>query len=217
MPTTYSPPGPRNTNKSGRLLDLAGVRVGKLTVLEHVGFAGSLSVWRCQCDCGRETVLRGSFLNFARNHPENEAYKRRYTHCGCEKKYDGRTKVPGMLLRTGRLSAAWQDFWAFERDCLSIRDGRYLVRLDRTQPLGPDNFLWSECKECWLETLEKCVEILVRTRGETEDSAWERVSSISRQRVFQIIDQDAGLCLCCRRPRTQFSRFCNECQPKRNN
>lgn len=43
----------------GKRLDLAGIQLGHLTVLEatdHRSSQGSI-IWRCRCDCGNEILL----------------------------------------------------------------------------------------------------------------------------------------------------------------
>jgi hypothetical protein len=48
----------------GNLIDLAGLRFGRLVALECVS-RGSMNVharWRCSCDCGRETLVRSTNL-----------------------------------------------------------------------------------------------------------------------------------------------------------
>lgn len=41
---------------------LSGQRFGALTVLEYAGRENGQSYWRCRCDCGKETVVRQSYL-----------------------------------------------------------------------------------------------------------------------------------------------------------
>ncbi len=46
--------------------DLTGKRYGRLTVLRHVGWHKSVSLWLCKCDCGpdrEKTVLQSSLLS----------------------------------------------------------------------------------------------------------------------------------------------------------
>lgn len=46
-----------------KLRNIAGLRFGKLTVIAEAGlYMGRRVVWRCLCDCGRETVARGDCL-----------------------------------------------------------------------------------------------------------------------------------------------------------
>ena len=37
----------------------AGQRFGRLTVIEH---ADGQDLWRCKCDCGNETIAKGTLL-----------------------------------------------------------------------------------------------------------------------------------------------------------
>jgi hypothetical protein len=46
-----------------RLIDLTGQRFGKLVVIEYAGRNERReSLWRCQCDCGNESIVRGDVL-----------------------------------------------------------------------------------------------------------------------------------------------------------
>lgn len=47
---------------SRRKLDLTGQRYGKLTVLGPAENIGTRTAWRCQCDCGKETVVQSNRL-----------------------------------------------------------------------------------------------------------------------------------------------------------
>lgn len=49
------PPIARDYND--QRLDLTGQRFGQLTALAPAGKVGSMSAWRCLCDCGKETVV----------------------------------------------------------------------------------------------------------------------------------------------------------------
>ena len=48
-------------------LDLIGQRFGNLTVLRPAEAAGGKTAWVCQCDCGRETVIRTNHLRSGGN------------------------------------------------------------------------------------------------------------------------------------------------------
>ena len=65
------PPIPRHGNR----MDLTGQRFGMLTVLGPAEKTGSMSAWRCRCDCGRETVVT---IGHLRNGTT--------TSCGCKPK-----------------------------------------------------------------------------------------------------------------------------------
>lgn len=44
--------------------DMKGQRFGRLVAIEHVGFASNcVTLWRCKCDCGNETIVRQGNLN----------------------------------------------------------------------------------------------------------------------------------------------------------
>ena len=45
-----------------RLIDLTGQRFGKLVVISRESRYRREATWRCLCDCGKETVVRGDVL-----------------------------------------------------------------------------------------------------------------------------------------------------------
>ncbi len=45
-----------------RVVDMTGLRVGRLTVLRRVGTQNRKATWACVCDCGTERVISGSDL-----------------------------------------------------------------------------------------------------------------------------------------------------------
>ena len=56
--------------------DLSGIKYGRLLVLEYAGkTAGHISLWKCQCDCGKMVIIRSSLLK--NGHTKS---------CGCIKK-----------------------------------------------------------------------------------------------------------------------------------
>ena len=57
----------------GTVIDITGQRFGNLTVIENVGVnRWGEKMWRCLCDCGNETIIRGSALRSGKQ-----------TSCGC--------------------------------------------------------------------------------------------------------------------------------------
>lgn len=44
------------------LIDLTGKRFGRLVVIQREGSIGVHAAWRCLCDCGSETLVRGDHL-----------------------------------------------------------------------------------------------------------------------------------------------------------
>lgn len=55
------------------LIDLVGEVFGRLTVIEREGSKQGEAAWRCRCECGNESVVRGSHL---RERPGTRS-------CGC--------------------------------------------------------------------------------------------------------------------------------------
>lgn len=69
-----------------RVIDLTGKRYGRLTVIEKVGYKGNEITWKCKCDCGTVTEVKGVLLR-------NGATK----SCGClarELSYERLKKYP---------------------------------------------------------------------------------------------------------------------------
>ena len=57
-----------------RLIDLAGKIFGKLSVLHMAVKQGRSVMWKCRCECGKETIVRGCHLKSGR-----------VVSCGCMK------------------------------------------------------------------------------------------------------------------------------------
>ena len=53
---------PRGRNYSDQRLDLSGQRFGQLTVLAPAENIGSMTAWRCRCDCGKELSVMTAHL-----------------------------------------------------------------------------------------------------------------------------------------------------------
>ncbi len=71
-------------------IELTGRRFGRLVVLERAGSTHGKATWRCRCDCGDETVTRGTYLRNGRT-----------ASCGClniERTRDANTKHGGRYL-----------------------------------------------------------------------------------------------------------------------
>lgn len=65
----------------GKLIDLTGQRFGRLTVIERAGADSHRQMlWKCVCDCGNETIVRGHALR-----------EREICSCGCFRKERSRT------------------------------------------------------------------------------------------------------------------------------
>ena len=84
----------------GKRLDLAGIQLGHLTVLEatdHRSSQGSI-IWRCRCDCGNEILL-----------PSSSIRNSHIADCGCRRsKRYANADITGQ--RFGRLAALWRTY-----------------------------------------------------------------------------------------------------------
>ena len=56
----------------GVFAELSEKVIGRLTVIECVGKQNNKNIWRCRCECGKETVVRSDHLKDGR-----------VTSCGC--------------------------------------------------------------------------------------------------------------------------------------
>lgn len=55
--------------------DIAGMRFGRLLVLDYAGSKNKQAYWRCRCDCGVEIVTRGVSLRYGST-----------LSCGCKRR-----------------------------------------------------------------------------------------------------------------------------------
>lgn len=70
----------------GKRLQLEGKVFGRLTVIEHAGHdKHGHNLWKCQCKCGNECIVRGGSLKF------------------------NNTKSCGCLVKQGKARAEWAE------------------------------------------------------------------------------------------------------------
>lgn len=85
--------------KNPRLIDMTGKRFGQLVVIEQAGNSSAgAAIWRCQCDCGKETKTNGGDLRFGKS-----------TSCG----HDNMKKFRASTIKHGqtgtRLYRTWKN------------------------------------------------------------------------------------------------------------
>lgn len=95
-----------------KFIDITGKKFNKLTVVERLdNAAGGIAVWKCICDCGNITVVRGSNL-------KNGAVK----SCGCLSKI-ATTTTHGMS--KSRLYSVWNAMKSRCRNPNAVDYNRY--------------------------------------------------------------------------------------------
>lgn len=66
----------------GKFVDLVGKKFGRLTVIEKAGKDKNNKIlWKCQCNCGNELIVRGQALRCGDN-----------KSCGCLNRDNARIK-----------------------------------------------------------------------------------------------------------------------------
>lgn len=162
-------------------LNLTGQRFGNLTVIEvHGQDAHRAYRWKCQCDCGNETVVRGSQL---------KSGVTRSCGCGIRKassrpRTHGQTHTPlyarwrAMIERTRnpnstefhnyggrgiRVCERWQSFENFAADmAATFNEALTLDRRDVNGNYSPENCYWATAKQ---QTRNKRNNHVVEWRG----------------------------------------------------
>ena len=122
-----------NTKSCGckHMIDLTGQRFGRLVALEHAGNCSiGNALWRCQCDCGNEVVVRGISLR-----------KGETTSCGCYRSEYWREQMTKHGECYSRLATIW---YGIRERCLNPNTPSY------------ENYGGRGIKICneWLESYE---------------------------------------------------------------
>jgi hypothetical protein len=191
------------------LKDIAGQRFGRLVVLERHDLVSEVR-WRCQCDCGGQTIARGSQLRSGKTQS-----------CGCRKN----ERLGALHRKHGlfRLRAyrAWQmarhrchnpnnvafadyggrgiamceqwreDFPAFLAAMGDCPPGLTLDRIDPNRGYEPGNCRWATTIE---QTLTRRNTRLVEWGGEsTTIGAVARLVGIPRTTLYGLVGKGMGL------------------------
>lgn len=146
-------------------LDLAGQRFGRLTALEAIFGHGGPRVWRCVCECGRETRARADRLKNGRlrscgcliadaaryTWTTHGLYKSRVYQIWEGIKYRcSNPKHPSYRYYGGRgikVCERWMSFENFFADMGHKPEGRTLDRINVEGDYEPGNCRWSTSAE----------------------------------------------------------------------
>lgn len=153
----------------GALVNLSGLKFGRLTVLDRAGqYADGAVKWRCLCDCGNESVVKGSSLTGAGTKScgclqrESAVAKATHGHLADKRHSPEYTTWRAMLRRCsdpkmktyenygGRgisVCPRWRVFENFVADVGLRPDGTRLDRIDSNGNYEPGNVRWATQKD----------------------------------------------------------------------
>ena len=190
-----------------KLNDLTGQRFGRLTVIERAPNKKSPSTrWRCKCDCGKETISRGTSLTsgatlscgcMARERIKEAATKHGgkgtrlyniWTHMKqrtTDKNYDSYHNYGG---RGITICDEWLEFEPFRDWALAngYRDDLTLDRKDNNGPYSPENCRWANAIE---QGSNRRTNRTITARGQTKTmTEWASELGITPQAICRRID-----------------------------
>lgn len=149
-----------------KLIDITGMRFGKLTVVERDGYVHKQASWKCICDCGNEKITIGQNLRKGLTTSCGCYHKKRAAEAGADTVKHGHgygtptyKTWQGMWQRCSNpndkdyehygaqgviVCERWKSFKLFLEDMGERPDG---LTIDRINPFGdyePNNCRWAD-------------------------------------------------------------------------
>ena len=81
-----------------RFVDLSGQRFGRLTAISKDGMSAGKTDWKCVCECGKETTVRGTHLTGGR-----------VRSCGCLREEEFQARITTHGMSKSRTYRIWRD------------------------------------------------------------------------------------------------------------
>lgn len=172
-------------NMGRKMLDIVGRKYGRLTVIEYAGqnHRGK-SMWVCQCDCGKTSVVLGTHLTGGHTKScgcyNEESTKSRVTTHGMSRtrlyniwrgmlkrcNYEGATSYRNYGAKGISVCEEWCDYEKFKDWAIShgYSDHLTLDRIDNSGDYRPENCRWADVKTQMRNTSRNKV---IQFRGET--------------------------------------------------
>jgi hypothetical protein len=184
-----------------RLIDLTGQRFGKLVVVEYAGRNERReSLWRCACDCGNESIVRGDVLRrgttescgcgkgLKHGHhkkPWYSSYKAMMERCylkscGNYERYGGKGVT---------VCEEWHDINKFAEwaESSGYAPGLTIDRIDSSKGYSPNNCRWATKKQ---QSNNRKNTIFYTYKGETKAlTDWASIFGINRYTLYDRIEK----------------------------
>ena len=190
-----------------KLIDLTGLKFGRLTVISRTGVAkGGSATWNCVCACGNKTVADGGNLKRGKvqscrcsHRKHGKAGTRSYQTWDSMKQRCLNKNIPNYKYYGARgitICDRWLTFKNFLEDMGDRPEGMTLERKDNDKGYTPDNCKWATPKEQNRNSRHnrmiehqgqvKCLSEWAEKLGISYDTLWSRLKRHPPQNAFNM-------------------------------